>query len=316
MPPGFSASAGASAAAAARSTFRAGLVAVGGAYVLWGVFPLYFLLMRPAGGVEVVAWRVLFSLAFCAALLVATRGWRRVAEIARRPSLLLFMGLAGALVFVNWLVYVWATLDGQVVEGSLGYFINPVVTVLLGVLVLRERLRPLQWVAVGVSAVAILVLSFAHGSVPRIALVLAFSFGLYGLVKKHVGPRVDAVSGLTLETAWLAPLAAVIVVVLASTGSLTFAADGVGHALLLVSTGVATAVPLLLFAAGTRRLPLVYVGFAQFIAPLLMFVIGVAVLHEDMPPERWAGFAIVWVALVLLVVDMVRAARAAQVTGR
>jgi chloramphenicol-sensitive protein RarD len=285
--------------------------------VLWGIFPLYFLLMRPAGGFEVVAWRVVFSLLFCAVLITATRGWGRLAQVARQPRLLLLVGLAGALVFVNWLVYVLATLGGQVVEGSLGYFVNPVVTVLLGVLVLRERLRRLQWAAITVSGVAIVVLAVGHGSVPWIALVLASSFGLYGLVKKYIGPDVDAASGLALETAWLTPVAAIVLVVVGVSGDLTFAAEGPVHAVLLVSTGIATAVPLLLFASATRRLPLVYVGFAQFIAPILMFAAGVFVLHEPMPPARWIGFAIVWVSLALLVIDMVHAARRpSQVTGR
>ncbi|QJU55855.1 EamA family transporter RarD [Herbiconiux sp. SALV-R1] len=291
---------------------RSGLVYAFGAYVLWGVFPLYFLLMRPAGAFEVVAWRILFSLVFCAVLLTVTRGWGALGRIVRQRRLLLLMGLAGALIYVNWQTYILATLSGQVVESSLGYFINPIVTVLLGVLVLRERLRPLQWAAVSVSVVAILVLAIAHGSVPWIALVLAGSFGLYGLVKKHVGPRIDAVSGLTLETAWLAPVAVVVLVVVGQTGGLAFGAHGWVHAVILVSSGVATAVPLLLFASATRRLPLVVVGLTQFIAPVLQFVIGVFVLQEPMPVARWIGFGIVWVAVVLLVIDMVRAARSAR----
>ncbi|WP_368499810.1 EamA family transporter RarD [Herbiconiux sp. A18JL235] len=291
---------------------RSGLLYALGAYVLWGVFPLYFLLMRPAGAFEVVAWRILFSLVFCAVLLTVTRGWGTLAGIVRQPRLLLVMGLAGALIYVNWQTYILATLSGQVVESSLGYFINPIVTVLLGVVVLRERLRPLQWAAVSVSVVAILVLAVAHGSVPWIALVLAGSFGLYGLVKKHVGPRIDAVSGLTLETAWLTPVAVVVLVVVGQVGGLAFGAHGWLHMAVLVSSGVATAVPLLLFASATRRLPLVVVGLTQFIAPVLQFAIGVFLLQEPMPVARWVGFGVVWVAVVLLVIDMVRAARTSR----
>ncbi len=299
-------------AGSASERFRAGLVYAVIAYVLWGVFPLYFLLMRPAGAFEIVAWRILFSLAFCAVLLTVTRAWQPFIAIARQPRLLLWMGLAGALIYVNWQTYIIGTLGGQVVETSLGYFINPIATVLLGVLVLRERLRRMQWAAIAVSAIAVVVLTVGHGSVPWIALVLAASFGTYGLVKKHVGPRVDAVSGLTLESLWIAPVAVVQVVVVSQTTGLVFGTVGVWHTLILVSAGVATAIPLLLFAASTRRLPLVYVGFVQFIVPILQFVIGVFVLHEPMPVARWVGFAIVWLSLAILIVDMVRAARGSR----
>jgi chloramphenicol-sensitive protein RarD len=295
---------------------RSGLFYAVGAYALWGVFPLYFLLMRPAGGFEIVAWRIVFSLVFCAVLITVTRGWGRLTAIAHQPRLLFALALAGALIFVNWLTYILATLDGQVVETSLGYFINPIVTVLLGVVVLRERLRPLQWAAIVVSAVAIVVLAVGHGSVPWIALVLAATFGLYGLVKKNLGPRVDAASGLALETAWLTPVAVVVLVLVGQTVTgLTFGGAGVVHMLILISSGIATAVPLLMFASATRRLPLVYVGLTQFIAPVLQFVIGVFVLHEPMPAARWAGFAIVWVSLAILVIDMVRAARMTRITA-
>jgi chloramphenicol-sensitive protein RarD len=290
--------------------FRSGLLYAVGAYVLWGVLPLYFLLMQPAGAFEIVAWRILFSLVFCALLLTVTRGWRPFLAIARQPRLLFLMALAGLLIYINWQTYILGTLSGQVVETSLGYFINPIVTVLLSVLVLHERLRMLQWAAIGISLVAVLVLAIGHGSVPWLALVLAGSFGTYGLVKKHVGPRVDAVSGLSLETAWLAPLATVQLIVVATLpGGIVFGTISPFHTGLILISGVATAVPLLMFASATRRLPLAYVGFIQFVAPLLQFAIGVFVLHEPMPPERWAGFAVVWVAVLVLIIDMARAAR-------
>lgn len=296
------------------SRFRSGLVFGLAAYLLWGFLPLYFLLMAPVGPFEIVAGRILFSLVFCALLLTVTRGWRAFAAVVRQPRLLFLMGLAGLLIYVNWQTYVAATLSGHLVEGSLGYFINPIVTVLLGVLVLRERLRLLQWVAVGISFAACVVLGVGYGAVPWIALVLAFSFGLYGLVKKHVGPSVDAISGLTLETAWLAPVAVVQLVIVANTVGLVAPGAGPLTLGLVAFSGVVTAVPLLLFASATRRMPLVWVGFLQFIAPLLMFGIGVFVLHEDMPPVRWLGFAIVWLAVLVLVVDMVRGGRDSRVT--
>jgi chloramphenicol-sensitive protein RarD len=195
------------------------------------------------------------------------------------------------------------------VEAALGYFINPIVTVFLGVVVQRERLRVAQWVAVGVSIVAVVVLAVGYGSFPWIALILAFSFGFYGLIKKRVGPTVDAVSGLTLETLWLTPVAIVQLVVVAATAGLTFGTVSVWHTVAMVGAGVITAVPLLFFAAASRRLPLVYMGFIQYFAPFIQFLVGVFVLHEAMPPERWVGFSIVWLALVILSVDMIVAAR-------
>jgi chloramphenicol-sensitive protein RarD len=219
------------------------------------------------------------------------------------------MGIAGALIYVNWQTYVFATVSGHIVEAALGYFINPIVTVFLGVLVQREKLRVAQWVAVGVSIVAVVVLAVGYGSVPWIALAVAFSFGLYGLIKKRVGGSVDAVSGLTLETMWLTPVAIVQLIVVGATVGITLGTISVWHTILLVGTGVITAVPLLFFAAASRRLPLVYMGFIQYFAPFIQFIVGVAILHEAMPPERWVGFGIVWLALLILSIDMIVAAR-------
>jgi chloramphenicol-sensitive protein RarD len=287
----------------------AGIVFALVAYLLWGLLPAYFLLLTPAGAVEIVAMRVLLALVFCVILLAVTRGWGRIAAIARRPRTLLMMGLAAVFIAANWLGYVYASTNGLIVEGALGYFINPIVVVLLGVIVLRERLRPLQWIAIGVSVAAVVVLAVGYGSVPWIALLLAFSFGLYGLVKKLVGGTVDAVSGLTLETAWLAVPAALALAVIGGTSGLVTGSAGGGQLAAMLCAGVVTAVPLLLFASAARRLPLVYLGLTQYLAPILQFVVGVALLHEEMPPARWVGFGIVWVALVILTVDSVLAGR-------
>jgi len=219
------------------------------------------------------------------------------------------MGLAAVFIYVNWQVYVFATLDGKVIEASLGYFINPIVTVLLGVIFLHERLRMAQWIAVGTSLVAVVVLAFNYGALPWISLVLAFSFGLYGLIKKRVGPEVGAVSGLTLETVWLTPVAIVQLAVVGASAGLTFGTVSVAHTVLLVSAGVVTAVPLLLFAAAARRLPLVYLGLIQYFAPVLQFIVGAFVLDETMPPARWIGFGLVWVALAILSVDVLVSGR-------
>jgi len=279
------------------------------AYLLWGLFPLYFLTLLPTTPWEVVAWRVLLSLVFCVAALTITRGWAAFARIVRQPRLLGWTAAAGILIFINWTVYLVATLTGHVIEASLGYFINPIVTVLLGVIVLHERLRAAQWAAIGIAVVAVVVIVVGYGQVPWISLALAFSFGLYGLTKNRVGGAVDAVSGLTLETAWLTPVAAGLLVWVGATSGLTIGTAGAGHAVLLLLAGVVTAVPLLLFAAATRRAPLSLVGLLQFLTPILQFLTGAFILHEEMPAERWVGFALVWVALVVLSVDSVRHAR-------
>ncbi len=288
---------------------RSGLTYAVSAYVLWGILPIYFLALAPSSAWEIVAWRVIFSLVFCAIALTVTRAWRTFGALLKDRRVLFTMGLAGALIYVNWQTYVLATVSGHVVEAALGYFINPIVTVFLGVIVQRERLRIAQWVAVGVSIVAVVVLAIGYGQVPWIALILAFSFGFYGLIKKRVGGRVDAVSGLTLETMWLTPVAIVQLVVVSLTAGLTIGSVSAWHTVALVGAGVITAVPLLFFAAASRRLPLVYMGFIQYFAPFIQFLVGVAVLHEAMPPERWVGFAIVWLALAVLSVDMIVAAR-------
>jgi len=280
------------------------------AYLLWGLLPLYFLLLTPTGPWELVAWRVVLSLVFCVVLLTVTRGWKALGAIIRRPQLLALTALAGVLIYVNWQVFVIGTLNGHVVETSLGYFINPITTVLLGVFVLRERIRVAQWVAIGIAAVAVVVIIVVYGSFPWIALSLTASFGVYGLIKKKIGPAVDAVSGLTLESFWLIPIAVVQLILVATTPEgITMGQNGAWHAVLLAFAGVATAVPLLLFAAGTRRIDLTLIGMIQLITPIMQFLLGVVVLGEAMPPARWAGFTLVWIAIAVFVVDMLLASR-------
>jgi chloramphenicol-sensitive protein RarD len=285
------------------------------AYALWGLLPLLFAVMTPAGPFEIVAWRIVFALLFCAVVIGIGRTWPRIDALLRNRRVMLTLAVAAVLIVVNWTVYVAATTSGHTVEAALGYFINPLVTIALGVVVLRERLRPAQWAAVGISVVAVVVLAVGYGQVPWISLVLAFSFGTYGLVKKRVGGVVDALSGLTIETLWLVPAAAVTLVVLGVTGwggGVTFGAAGIGHALLLVLAGPVTAIPLLLFASSARRLSLSTLGLTQYLTPVLQLVVGVWLQHEAMSPERWVGFAIVWVALVVLTVDTFSAQRSAR----
>lgn len=287
-------------------TDRWGLPLGVGVYLLWGIFPLYFPLLQPAESVEIIAHRLLWSLVFCAVLITVTRRWPTVRGVLARPKLAGTLVVAGALVTVNWLVYVYGVLTDHVLDASLGYFINPLVTVLLAVLVLRERLRPLQWVAVGIAGCAVAVITVGLGRVPWIALTLAVTFGLYGLVKKTVGPRVDAATGLVVETGALTPLALGYLLWLEATGAGTFGHAGVPQTLLLAASGVITAVPLLMFGAATRRLPLSVVGMLQYITPTMQFLLGVLVFHEQMSAPRWWGFAGVWIALVLLSVDALR----------
>ena len=288
----------------------AGLAFGVAAYTLWGVLPAYFLLFAPATPFEVVSFRILMSLIFCVLLITVTRGWPRFIALVRQPRVLGTMALAGVFIYANWQIYVIAVLDGRVVEGSLGYFINPLVTVLLGVVVLREKLRPAQWVAVGLSGVAILVIAIGYGQFPWISLGLAFSFGFYGFIKKRVGNQVDAVSGLALETLLLSPVAAIQLLVVGATVGLTIGQHGWLQTAALIGAGAVTAIPLLLFAAAARRLPLVWLGLTQYLAPVLQLLFGVVVLHEAMTTGRWVGFAIVWVALLVLTVDVLVAGRA------
>ena len=284
-------------------TSRSGLTYALVSYAIWGVLPLFFIALAPAGAFEVVAWRIVFSLVFCALLLAVTRKFKPFFRLLARPRISITMAVAGALIYINWQTYVYSAMSGQVVEASLGYFINPIVTVFLGVFFMRERLRLAQWIAVGVSLVAVVILAIGAGTVPWIALTLAFSFGFYGYIKKRVGNRVDAVAGLTMETLWLMPVAIVQLIVVAATVGITFGTVSPVHTALLIGTGVITAVPLILFAAASRRLPLIYMGFIQYFAPVIQFLVGVLILQEPMSPERWVGFSLVWLALLILTVD-------------
>jgi len=276
------------------------------AYALWGLFPLYFAALKPAGAWEILSHRILWTMLLCLAVLVARRDTAWLRALVRRPRLAGGVVVAALLIAVNWVVYVAAVIGGRTTEAALGYFLNPIVTVALGVLVLRERLRRLQWLAVAIGAVAALYLSLAADSVPVAALALACSFGLYGLAKKKVGASLDAMHSLAAETLVLAPIALVLLGFLTARGDTTFTTDGAWHTALLVLSGLATALPLLLFAATARRVPLVTVGLLQFITPVLQLLCGVLVLDEHMSAHRWVGFGVVWVALVVLTVDAVR----------
>jgi chloramphenicol-sensitive protein RarD len=281
------------------------------AYLLWGLFPLYFPLLKPATPLEIVAHRIVWSLVFVAILLTLGRRWSWVVPFLRDRRRLLILSVAAVVIGVNWGVYIWAVNSDHVVEAALGYFINPLVTVLLGVLVLGERLRRGQWAAVGLAAVAVVVLTVAYGRLPWVALTLALSFATYGLMKNRV--RMPAVESLAVECALLFLPATALLLVLQARGSLVFAHSSWHVSLLLGAAGVITAVPLICFGAAAARIPLSTMGLLQYLTPILQFLIGVLVFDEAMPASRWVGFALVWAALVVFTVDSLRAARRSRV---
>ncbi|MGW7453013.1 EamA family transporter RarD [Streptomyces sp. NPDC054787] len=286
---------------------RTGLLYGFGAYGMWGLVPLFWPLLKPSGAIEILAHRMVWSLAVVGLALLALRRWGWIRELVRRPRKLGLTALAALLIAVNWGVYIWSVNNGQVVEASLGYFINPLVSIALGVLVLGERLRRVQWTAVGLSFAAVLVLAIGYGRPPWISLILASSFATYGLIKKKL--NMGGLESLTAETAVLFPPALAYVLWLGATGQSTFTSQGVGHSLLLASTGLVTAIPLVFFGAAAIRVPLSTLGLLQYLAPVFQFGLGVLYFHEAMPPERWVGFSLVWAALALLTWDALRTAR-------
>ena len=286
---------------------RLGTLAGVAAYLLWGLFPLVFHRLRSVGAGEILFHRIIWSFAVVMVLLRrrADRHW--FDEVRARPHGLVRLAAAGALIATNWLVYIWAVNHDHVVEAALGYYINPLITVALGVAVLDEHLREVQVVALGLATAAVAVLTVAYGRVPWIALVLACSFAGYGFLKKAVS--VDATTALAVETAVLLPFALVGMAVLLASGDAAIGHGSVGRDALLVSLGAVTAVPLLLFGTAARRIPLSLLGLLQYLTPTMQLVCGVAIFHEGLPPERLAGFVLVWLALVLLGADALRTAR-------
>ncbi|GGP74936.1 EamA family transporter RarD [Streptomyces abikoensis] len=290
---------------------RAGLLYGVAAYGIWGLFPLYWPLLEPTGAVEILAHRMVWSLVTVAAVLALTRRWGWIRPLLRQPKRLAMAAVGAAVISVNWWVYIWAVNSGHVVETSLGYFINPLATIGLGVLVLRERLRPAQWAAVGVGVAAVIVLAVGYGKPPWVALTIAATFSTYSLVKKKVG--LGGLESMAVETAVQFLPALVVLLVLGAQGKSSFVSEGGGHTLLLLGTGVITAIPLVSFGAAAVRLPLSVLGMLQYLAPVFQFALGLLVFHEAMPAERWAGFALVWLALAVLTWDGLRTARQSRV---
>jgi chloramphenicol-sensitive protein RarD len=277
------------------------------AWTMWGFFPLYWPLLEPAGAVEILAHRIFWSLVVMLAVVLVMR--KRAALLAtladRRTRWLL--AVAAVLITVNWGTYIYGVNSHHVVETSLGYFINPLVSVLLGVVVLGERLRRLQWAALALAGAAVLALTVEYGRPPWISLVLAFSFGSYGLAKKKA--NAGAVESLVIETMVVSPVALAYLVFLTASGASTFASEGAGHVALLVGTGVVTVIPLLCFGGAATRIPLSTLGLMQYLTPTVQFLLGILVFHEPMPAMRWVGFSLIWLALVLFTIESLRSRR-------
>ena len=289
---------------------RTGLFYGTAAYVLWGAFPLYFPLLEPAGTVEILAQRMAWSMVAMLVVLSVTRGFGRVATVLRDRRKFGLLATGAVLITINWGTYIYGVNAGHVVETSLGYFINPLFTILLGVLVLHERLRPAQWVAVGIGVVAVLVIAVDYGRPPWIALILAGCFGLYGFCKKLAD--VPAVESLAVETGVQFLPAVIAISVIGAQGDLVFGTRA-STTVLLATSGAITVVPLLFFAASTRLLPLSILGLLQYLAPVLQFAVGVGIRHETLPPAEIVGFALVWLALIVLTIDGLRSQRRARV---
>ena len=270
-------------------------------YVMWGFFPIYWKLLQDVSALQVIGHRVGWSFILLMTVILLTRQWKDFRSLALKPNVIGIYAIAGILLSVNWLIYVWGVNSGFIVETSLGYFINPLISVLLGVVFLHERLRTMQWIPIGLAAAGVIYLTVTYGRLPWIALSLAFSFGIYGLVKK-LAP-LGSLYGLTLETALVFPIAFVYLAFAQSTGAGAFLQNNLVTDILLIGTGVVTSIPLLLFASAVRQIPLTMIGILQYIAPTLQFLIGVFLYHEAFDQSRLIGFSLVWLALIIFWVE-------------
>jgi len=276
------------------------------AYTLWGLFPIYWPLLKPANPLEIVSHRAVWTLIFCFIILALTKTLKSTLALLKRPKIVAGLFLSSILISINWIIYIYAANTGHVIEASLGYFINPLVVIATGVIVLKEKMRPLQWSAVGIATIGVAVLTIDYGRLPWIALGLALSWGSYGLVKKQLG--LGALEGLSIETLLSSGAYLGYLIWLGNRGEGQFS-HSLKLTLLLIGGGAVTAIPLLLFNGSTNRLPLTLVGLLQYITPTIQFCIGVWYYHEDMPAARWAGFLIIWVALMSLALDLIRSSR-------
>jgi len=285
---------------------KTGLLFAVSSYVLWGTFPLYWPLLKPASALEIVSHRAVWTLVFCVIILAITKALKNTVATIRRPKIAAKLLLTSILISINWLVFIWATTNGHVVETSLGYYINPLAMITFGVIALKEKLRKLQWVAISIATVGVFVLTIDYGRLPWIALLIALSWGSYGIMKKQLG--LGALEGLAIETFISGFFYLGYLIYIGNQGTGQFGRT-TGLTLLLISAGAVTAIPLLLFNGATTRLPLTTIGLLQYITPTLTFCIGVWVRHEDMSAARWAGFVIIWVALSVLALDLLKSSR-------
>jgi chloramphenicol-sensitive protein RarD len=276
------------------------------AYTLWGLFPIYWPLLKPANPLEIVSHRAVWTLVFCFIILALTKTLKSTLSILKRPKIVAGLFLGSILISINWIIYIYAANNEHVVEASLGYYINPIVVIATGVIVLKEKMRPLQWLAVGIATLGVAVLTIDYGRLPWIALGLALSWGSYGLVKKQLG--LGALEGLSIETLLSSGFYLGYLIWLGNSGEGHFTYS-LTLTLLLIGGGAVTAIPLLLFNGSTNRLPLTLIGLLQYITPTIQFCIGVWYYQEDMSTARWAGFLIIWVALMSLAIDLVRSSR-------
>ena len=276
------------------------------AYLIWGSFPLVIAALSFAEPFEIVVWRVIFGFVFGIGAIFVTRKFSEYLAVFKQPKQLLWISLAAVVIYINWQVYVFAVAENHVIEASLGYFINPLVTIGLATVFLKEKLNAFQWSAVGLGTVAVLVMTFSLGQPPIIALILAFSFGIYGLAKNRLGGKVSALNSFTIETTLLLPLGVAQLVFLANFSQIQFGSAGLVPSLGLAAYGFLTAIPLLLFGAAAKRVPLSYIGFMQYLTPTLQFLLGLFFFQEPMAPARWFGFVMVWLALAILSFDALR----------
>ena len=274
---------------------------------MWGLFPLYWPLLKPANPYEIVAHRALWTFIFCLIVLAINKQLRSMIAHFKNQKIILGLFSTSILISINWIVYIWATNNGHVVEASLGYYINPVVIIAFGVLLLKEKMRKGQWLAVIIASIGVLVLAIDYGRLPWVALALALSWGSYGVIKKKLG--LGALEGLAIETMLSVIPYGAYLLFLENQGTGQFG-HHLGLSILLLSAGAITAIPLLLFNGSTTRLPYTIIGLLQFITPTIQFSIGVWVRHESMPAARWFGFVIIWIALIALAIDLVRSSRA------
>lgn len=286
---------------------RLGLIYGVSAYGLWGAFPLYWPLLQPASPLEIVSHRAVWTMVFCLIVLASTRALKSTLATFKRPKVAAKLFATTVLVSINWLIYIWATNNGHVVEASLGYYINPLIIIAFGIILLKERMRKMQWAAVAIASIGVLVLTIDYGRLPWVALGLALSWGSYGLMKKQLG--LGALEGLAIETliAFIPYCAYLLYIGSKSQGQF---GNGMGLTLLLISAGAVTAIPLLLFNGSTTRLPFTTIGLLQYITPTIQFSIGVWIQHEDMPTARWIGFIFIWIALTTLAIDLLKSGRA------